>query len=293
VNFIVALVVGLSAGALYAVIGVGLTLMSVLTRVINFSIVAVGVFGAFLSIRALPLLVQAAPEVRTAIVVVVAVLVAAILSGVLGWIEATWLAEASTTARSAVTVASLLMLISLSFVLFGSRPQPLRPLLIGPAFVAGNIAVTKVGVALLITAVVVAVAAWIVIRRTPLGVRLRAISDRQTAAELLGVNVKALQIGVWIVVGGIMGLCISIIGNTGAADATSMITLVIPGAAAALVGAFKSLPVAIVGGLLVGALQGALTAFPSITLLRDWIPIVVIILFLLWNQRKEVWDVAR
>ena len=50
---------------------------------------------------------------------------------------------------------------------------------------------------------------------------------------------------------------------------------------------------AIVGGLLVGALQGALTSFPSITLLRDWIPIVVIVLFLLWNQRKEVWDVAR
>jgi len=293
VNVIVALVVGLSAGALYAVIGVGLTLMSVLTRVINFSIVAVGVFGAFLSIRALPLLVQAPPEVRAAVVVAIAVLVAAIISGLLGWIEATWLAEASTTARSAVTVASLLMLISLSFVFFGSRPQPLRPLLVGPAFVAGNIAVTKVGVALLIVAVAVAFAAWIVIRRTPLGVRLRAISDRQTAAELLGVNVKALQVGVWVVVGGIMGFCISIIGNTGAADATSMITLLIPGTAAALVGAFKSLPMTIVGGLLVGALQGVLTAFPTITLLRDWIPIVVIVLFLLWNQRKEVWDVAR
>jgi branched-chain amino acid transport system permease protein len=293
VNVIVTLVVGLSAGALYAVIGVGLTLMSVLTRVINFSIVAVGVFGAFLSIRALPLLVQAPPEVRAAVVVAIAVLVAAIISGLLGWIEATWLAEASTTARSAVTVASLLMLISLSFVFFGSRPQPLRPLLVGPAFVAGNVAVTKVGVALLIVAVAVAFGAWIVIRRTPLGVRLRAISDRQTAAELLGVNVKALQVGVWVVVGGIMGLCISIIGNTGASDATSMITLLIPGAAAALVGAFKSLPMTIVGGLLVGALQGVLTAFPTITLLRDWIPIVVIVLFLLWNQRKEVWDVAR
>lgn len=292
-NVLVALVVGLSAGALYALIGVGLTLMSVLTRVINFSLVAVGVFGAFLSIRAIPVLVHAPAELRTPIVVALAVVVAAIVSGLLGWIQATWLAESSTTARSAVTVASLLMLISLSFVLFGSRPQPLRPLLVGPAFVAGDVAVTKVGVAMLIAAVAVAIAAWIIIRRTPLGVRLRAVSDRQTAAELLGVNVKALQVGVWVAVGGVLGLCVSIIGNTAAADATSMITLVIPGTAAALVGAFKSLPLTIVGGLLVGALQGALTAFPSITLLRDWIPIVVIVLFLLWNQRKEVWDVAR
>jgi branched-chain amino acid transport system permease protein len=111
VNVIVALVVGLSAGALYAVVGVGLTLMSVLTRVINFSLVAVGVFGAYLSIRTIPLMVQAPPEVRTAVVVGIAVVVAAIISGLLGWIEATWLAEASTTARSAVTVASLLLLI--------------------------------------------------------------------------------------------------------------------------------------------------------------------------------------
>ncbi|NEM91079.1 branched-chain amino acid ABC transporter permease [Galbitalea soli] len=292
-NIIIALAVGFSSGALYALIGVGLTLMSVLTRVINFSLVAVGVFGAYLSIRTSPLIAGASLDVQTVITVVVAVLVAALISGILGWIEATWLSEATTTARSAVTVASLLMLISLSFILFGSQPQPLRPLLIGPAFLIGDVAVTKVGVAMLVAALVVGILTWIVVNRTPLGIRLRAVSDRQTAAELLGVNVKGLQVGVWMVVGGVMGLCASIIGNTAAADATSMITLVIPGTAAALVGAFKNIPLTIVGGLVVGALQGALTAFPSTTQLRDWIPILVIVLFLLWNQRKEVWDVAR
>jgi branched-chain amino acid transport system permease protein len=292
-NVIIALVIGLSSGALYALVGVGLTVMSVLTRVINFSLVAVGVFGAYLSIHTVPLLGVLPLQSATTLAVVIAVLVGAILSGILGWIEATWLSEATATARSAVTVASLLMLISLSFILFGSQPQPLRPLLVGPAFVAGNVAVTKVGIAMLMAAIVVALATWIVVRRTPIGVRLRAISDRQMAAELLGVNVKALQVGVWVVMGGVMGLCVSIIGNTAAADAASMITLVIPGAAAALVGAFKSLPLTIVGGLIVGALQGALTAFPSIVILRNWVPIVVIVLFLLWNQRKEVWDVAR
>jgi len=292
-NIIIALAVGFSSGALYALIGVGLTLMSVLTRVINFSLVAVGVFGAYLSIRSAPLIQSAPLEVQTVITVVIAVLVAAVVSGILGWIEATWLSEATTTARSAVTVASLLMLISLSFILFGSQPQPLRPLLVGPAFLVGEVAITKVGIAMLVAAIIVGVLTWIIVRHTPIGVRLRAVSDRQTAAELLGVNVKALQVSVWMVMGGVMGLCVSIIGNTAAADATSMITLVIPGTAAALVGAFKNIPLTIVGGLVVGALQGALTAFPSTTQLRDWIPILIIVLFLLWNQRKEVWDVAR
>jgi len=96
-NIIFALVVGFSSGALYALIGVGLTLMSVLTRVINFSLVAVGVFGAYLSIRSAPLLASLPPGAQVAITVVIAVLVAAVVSGVLGWIEATWLSEAAAT----------------------------------------------------------------------------------------------------------------------------------------------------------------------------------------------------
>lgn len=286
-NIVNSLVVGLSAGGLFALIGVSLTLMARLTRVINFSAVAVGVFGAYASIRFVPLGVPAWG------VVIIAVVVAALLSAALGFIIATWLAESSTTARSAVTVAALLMFISLAYLLFGTRPQALRPLLIGPAFQAGGVSVTKVGLAMLVLAIVIAIAAWLVIARTPIGVRLRAVSDRQTAAELLGVNVKVLQIGVWAAVGAIMGLAVSVIGNTQAADASSMMTLVIPGAAAALVGAFRSLSLSIVGGLVVGALQGVLTAFPAIVLLKDWVPILVIVAFLLWNQRKEVWDVAR
>lgn len=281
------LIVGLSSGALYAVFGVLLTLMAILTRVINFSQVAVGVFGAYLSLRVVEL---GLPDWSA---ILVAALVSAAISCLLGWIVSTWLGESSTTARSAVTVATLLGLMSLSFLVFGTRPQANPPLLIGPLFSFGTIAVTKVGVLMLIVAVILVLLAKVVLNWTPLGVRLRAISDRQMAAELLGVNVKGLQLVVWGTVGGISGVIISIVGNTQAASATSMIVLLIPAAAAALVGAFSNLWLTIAGGLLVGALQGVLTSFPQISLLRDWVPIIVIVLFLLWNQRKEVWDVAR
>lgn len=281
------LVVGLSSGGLFALFGILLTLMATLTRVVNFSQIAAGVFGAYLSIRFAPL------DLPTWMIVLISVVVAAIISAAIGWIIARWLGEASTTARSAVTVAALLGLMALSTLVFGTRPQPLTPLIIGPAFTIGDIAVTKVGLTMIVSAVVIALAARAVLVWTPLGVRLRAVADRQTAAELLGVNVKALQIGVWAVTGGLAALAVSVVGNAQAASASSMVTLLIPAAAAALVGAFHSLTLTVVGGLLVGGLQGLLTAFPSIVLLKDWIPILVIVLFLLWNQRKEVWDVAR
>lgn len=282
-----AFVVGLSSGALFAVLGVVLTLMATLTRVINFSQVAVGVFGAYLALHLVPL---GSPKWQN---VVIAVVAAAVLSVILGWIISTWLGEASTTIRSAVTVAALLGLISISDLAFGTQPQAVIPLLIGPAFSVGTVTVTKVSLALLAMAIIIAVAAKLVLAKTSLGVKLRAIADRQTAAELLGVNVRGLQLGVWAVAGAIVGLLCVLIGNTQISSASSMVWLIIAGAAAALVGAFRRLDLAIVGGLLVGGLQGVLTAFPSITVLRNWIPIVVIVLVLLWNERKEVWDVAR
>lgn len=286
-DIIGALAAGLGAGGLYAVIGVCLVLMATLTRVVNFSQVAVGVYAAFLAIRFVPL------DIPQWGIVLIALFVGAAVSALLGWIIATWLPEATGTARSAVTVAALLFFLSVSYLQFGTRPQPLVPLVAGPLFSVGVVTVTKLSVALIVLSIVVAIIAKVVLTKTPLGVQLRAISDRQTAAELLGINVKFLQIGVWTFTGAVMALAIAFAGNSQAANAGVMVNLIIPGAAAALIGAFKRMDVAIIGGIILGGLQGVLTAIPAINLLRDWIPILIIVVFLLWNQRKEVWDVAR
>jgi branched-chain amino acid transport system permease protein len=282
-----ALVVGLTSGGLFAVFGVLLTLMARLTRVINLSQVAVGVFGAYFSIH---LTEQLLPQWVS---VLIAVAAGAVLSAAVGYVISRWLGDGSTTARSAVTVGVLLGLLSLSYVVFGTQPQRLRPLLVGPLFSVGEIAITKVGVLLLGLAIVIAVFSWVILNWTRLGVTLRAIADRQTAAELLGINVRAMQVMVWAFAGALSGLIVSIVGNAQAAGAESMITLLIPAAAAALVGAFHNFWLAIVGGLVVGGAQGVLIAFPDLILVSDWIPIILIVLFLLWTQRKEVWDAAR
>jgi branched-chain amino acid transport system permease protein len=295
VDYISSIVAGLGSGSLYAVIGVLLVLMANLTRVINFSQVAIGVYAAFLSIRVGPLLEPLGlPDIAILIIsVLVALIVGALVSALLGWVIATWLAESSDTARSAVTVAGMLLLISISLLQFGPIPQALKPLVVGPMFSVGIVTVTKVAVYLLGLALVILLVAAVVLNKTPAGVQLRAIADRQTAAELLGVNVKVLQVGVWAASGVLMTMAILIGGNNLAGTPTVAVDLIIPGAAAALIGAFKRADLAIVGGLLLGGIQGLIIMWPEISMFRDWIPIVVIVVFLMWNQRKEVWDVAR
>lgn len=289
---------GIGPGGLYAVIAVLLVLMAQLTRVVNFSQVAFGMLGAYLSVGLMAGQFQQSIKIGIKLpqvaAVIIGILVAGLVSALVGWIIAKWLAEATGTARSAVTVATLLFLISIAYILFGSRPQPFKPIIFGPLVeLPGGIVLTKISMFTIGLALIVAIGAKIVLSKTMLGVRLRAISDRQTAAELLGVNVKLMNVAVWFFTGAVSGLLVIFVAPTQSSDIFTLSMLVVPGAAAALIGAFKNIWAGLIGGILLGVVQGFFAGLPELLYIRDWIPIIVIIVFLLWNQRKEVWDVAR
>ncbi|QWF85362.1 branched-chain amino acid ABC transporter permease [Amycolatopsis sp. CA-230715] len=279
---------GLAAGGLYAVLAVCLTLMSRLVRVVNFAQAAIGMAGTYVAVF---LAVHIGLPVWLA--TVVGILLGGVLSALLGWVVSTWLAEADTGTRSAVTVAVLLLLISLSFILFGNKPQPFHPVLAGPAFELGGVVISQVTVVTVALAVLVALACRTVLTRTPVGIQLRALSERPTTAELLGIPAKRLSVAVWAGTGVVSTLAVSIVAPSQSNDATSLAMLVVPAAAAALLGGFRRLDLAVVGGLVLGMAQGAVAQSDSLSVIRYFLPFGVIVALLLWTQRKEVWDAAR
>lgn len=278
---------GLAAGGLYAVVAVCLTLMSRLVRVINFSQVAIGMFGAY---TALLFAERGLPQWAATLC---GIAVGGLISALIGWVIAQWLPEADVSRRSAVSVATLLLLISLAFIIFGSKPKTFRPLLSGPAFSVGDVVVTQVTVVMVLLAIVVAVACRLLLTKSKVGTRLRALSERPTTAELLGIPAKRLSVAVWLVSGLICTVAISVVAPTQTNDPISLSFIIVPASAAALLGGFKRLDLAVLGGLALGMLQGALAQFEQLSILRNWVPFLIIVAFLLWTQRKEVWDVAR
>jgi len=295
-NLLPQIVAGLTPGAFFAIIGVLLTLMAQLTRVVNFSQVAFGMFGGFVGMW----LETGRNHLPVWLGAIIAIIVTAALSAIVGWIIATWLPNAQVATRSAVTVSSLLILVAVASVLFGASHnnyQPLLPTLPLASFEVGGslITITYNLVALLLLVLATVIVLQAVLKKTMFGVRLRAISDRQNAAELIGVNVKLLNVGIWAVSGAIISIAISFLPSTISNDYVPFALFIIPGAAAALVGAFKNMWLAIVGGLVIGILQNLLASSPLLWVsgLKDLFVFVVIVVFLLWNQRKEVWDVAR
>lgn len=279
---------GLAAGGLYAVLAVCLTLMSRLVRVVNFAQAATGMFGGFVAVW---LVSHAGWPIWLASTL--GVLLGGALSAVIGLIVATWLAEADTTTRSAVTVGPLLLLISLSFILFGNKPQPFSPIIAGPAFSVGGVVISQVTVATVTLAIVVAVGCRLVLTRTSIGTKLRALSERPTTAELIGIPSKPLSVSVWAVTGIISALAIIIVAPSQSNDATSLSMLIVPASAAALLGAFRRLDLAVVGGLVLGLLSGLVAQIDQVSFVRNFLPFLFIVVFLLWTQRKEVWDAAR
>lgn len=283
---------GITPGLFFGIIGILLTLMAQLTRTVNFSQLAFGMFGGYVGMTMIQRM-----HVNPWLAALTAVVISAVLSGVIGWIIATWLPNAQISARSAVTVASLLLIVSASSVLFGANHSNFRPLVQGNVLTidAGGVKlfVSQNLVALLIIALVILIGSTLLLKKTMFGVRLRAISDRQSAAELIGVNVKFLNVGVWAMSGILISVAIAFMPATIGNDYVSFSLLIIPGSAAALVGAFKNPWLALLGGVLIGVLQGFVSSIPAIAAYKEWVVFVLILLFLLWNQRKEVWDVAR
>jgi branched-chain amino acid transport system permease protein len=286
---------GLTNGSFFAIIGILLTLMAQLTRVVNFSQVAFGMFGGFVGLW----LETGKNHLPVWLGAIIALVITAALSAIVGWIIATWLPNAQMAARSAVTVSSLLILVAVGAVLFGASHNNYKPLLpsvpISVPLGGTTLIITYNMIALILLSLAVVIVMQIVLKRTMFGVRLRAISDRQAAAELLGVNVKMLNVGIWAVSGAVISIAISFLPSTISNDYVSFSLLIIPGAAAALVGGFKNMWLALVGGLVIGVLQNIIASNPNPTIagLKDWVVFILILVFLLWNQRKEVWDVAR
>jgi branched-chain amino acid transport system permease protein len=281
-----AAIAGLAAGAAYALLGVCLTVMYRLVRTLNFAQLGVSVLGAYTTVA------LTEHGVSLAVATVLGLLVSAVVAAALGLVMSTWFSEAGPDQRSALTIAFLLASVALAFIVFGNRPHRFAALVSGGAFNLLGVRIGWVTVACAAGAAALA-AGWPLLVRTALGLRLEALAERPTTAELLGVRTRPLVVGVWVATTLVTTFVLLLIGPTRTSDQLALALLVVPAAAAALVGALRSPVGALLGGLGLGALQGALASVTVFARFRDTVPFLAIVAILLWSQRREVWDVAR
>ncbi len=281
-------VAGLSAGGAYAILGVCAVFTYRLVAVVNFTGAAIGAAGTFVMVT---LYESGYP---LALGVPAGIAAGALVATWIGLVMTTWFAGASASTKAAVTAALLVGIIAVGLRLTGGQhPHSFPELVTGSAFRFAGVEVTRASLLTLAIAVVFTLVTEQFLARTRTGLQLRALSLRPMAAELIGIRVRLLALCVWAVVGAVTSFALMVIAPLRSPDFMSLSLLVVPALAAALIGAFTSFRAALVGGLMIGIIEGLASGLDTFSQYRGAIPFLVILAVLLRSQRGARWDEAR
>ncbi|HLZ23243.1 MAG TPA: branched-chain amino acid ABC transporter permease [Ktedonobacterales bacterium] len=280
--------VGIAFGALYSLAALGIVLIYRTTGVLNFAHGAIGMFTAFVAYQLGVVGGWPAP---------LAVVIALLFAAAFGWIMERFtlrpLRERPVLTRVIVTLGWLLVLQSAAGLIWRDTSYHI-PLQIFPQS-GVRIAQLTLGynqLANIIVAGGLAVGLGIFLKKSPLGVAMRATSDSPSAARLLGIDVNRVSAMAWIIgslLAGITGLLLAPLTTLNTTDLT---IIVIEALGAALIGGLMSLGWTFAGGILLGVAQ-SLLSLHALNLpdgAKDVLTLAVILAVLL--LRREVRTLA-
>jgi branched-chain amino acid transport system permease protein len=250
--FIDLVVVGLSLGMVYGLVAIGISLIYSGLDVVHFAHGEIYMLGAFIglviyNVFGLPFpLVLIGSMILTGLVGVVIerVFYRRILRGGGGY----------TVAGMAMVICGFgmsIVLQNVAFLIWGARALPF-PVTFGMPVEVGNVTLPAAYVWIVLAAIVLMVALHLFLKKTRLGLAVRAVAGNKEIAYLMGINVPlaiSVIFGVACALGAAAGV---LVGPINYVQVQMGVGVLIKAFAAAVIGGFGSLPGAVLGGLLVG-----------------------------------------
>src|SRR6266487_4654706 len=276
--FLQQLIVGISTGAIYALIALGYTMVYGIIELINFAHGDIFMIGTFVVISILGVLgvttgthLTGWPLISTMIIVlIITMLVCAVLGVVIERI-------AYRPLRNAPRIAPLISAIGVSLILedvgklwkginFISFPEyfPNQNIHIGPP--GGGIDISSVNIIVIVVAVALMFALQWMVNSTRIGRAMRAVAQDREAAALMGVNVDRIISITFFIGAGLAGAAAFIYGLE--YQSTIFVigfTLGLFAFTAAVLGGIGNLAGAMLGGILIGILEALSSLIPDST----------------------------
>jgi branched-chain amino acid transport system permease protein len=242
---------GVAAGASYALLAVGFTLIFGVLRRANLSYGPAIMLGAY---AATWLSLQTA--VGLAVLFLIAVL-ATVLAGT--YVERLCFAPHRKGAAAAAMVASFaiwMQLEELATLLLPRHLYAFPALYEGPPLALGPLVLRMELVVLLAVALAACTGLWLLLYRTRFGIAVRAVIDEPSAAALSGIDVSGVFMRVFALASAIGGLTGFLIASANE-QVTPMLGMwsTLKGMLAMMLGGLGSLPGAVAGGMALGLLE--------------------------------------
>jgi sulfate-transporting ATPase len=264
---------GIAAGAVYALAAQGVVLIYRGSGVLNFAhgamaLLAAGVYTELTQRHGWPVL----PAVVAAIA----------LSGLLGYLVEfavlSRLRDASPLARLVAILAVLGVVQSVGVLRYGSNFilvqafLPSSPLHLGNGVVLSADRPVLLGIAAAIT-----VALWWIYRFTAFGRATTAVAENPRTAAAAGISPNFIARANWAVGGALAGAAGVLIVPITSLNPATLTLLIIPALAAAMVGGFRSFPLTFAGGVAVGIGESLLGHYATAAGWAESLPFLIII----------------
>jgi len=276
--FLQQLINGLAQGSLFALIAISFSLVWGLLRMVNFAMGEVYMLGAYAGWL---VVAHLTPNLGVALLAGFAV----------GWAVG-WIIEkvAFKAMRGVPHIASLVCTIGFSFFLkevatwlFGAETKAMPSYYSQTAFTIAEANVSWLQVLMVAIAVTMMVALQVLFYRTRLGLAVRAVALDYRTASLMGMKVDKVTSLAFSLSGalvGFVGVLAAVYYN--AVNPGMGFVAGLKGFTAAVFGGITSIPGAILGGYLLGAIENLSVQFVS-SGYRDLVSYLILIIFLLFR----------
>lgn len=166
---------------------------------------------------------------------------------------------------------------------FGDTPRSFPSAVPDGSITLGQASLSYLDLAILVAALVVMAVFFWIFNMTRTGRAMRAVGMNRRAAQLVGINLRRVEMLVWSFAGGISAIAAILIAPKLLITA-EMGTVVTLAFAAAIVGGFASLPGAVIGGFIIGIAENLVGLFLSSRAINV-APFVIIMLVLVFKPQ--------
>ena len=257
-SFLQFLIIGLGAGATYALFAQGAVLIYRGSGLVNFAQGAIGTFAAYLAFVDL----KGERGWSTLPALVVAVIAAGAVSLAFQGFVLRALRRAAPIVRVIATIALLGLLQAIVAKRYGAANQPVDSYLPNEVFDWGGIRVQEERIYLVTITLIVTFGLWAWTRYTRVGLAINASAQNERAVQTLGWSPDRLAALTWTI-GGMLGGLAAVLAAplTGLSATTFTVVVTVAGLGAALLGGFHSFPLTLLGGLIIGIGESMATLY--------------------------------
>lgn len=269
---------GLIAGAIYALVASGFSLIFRTTKFIHFahgSTVAIGAYLLYLFYGILNL------DFWLAIILTIPA------SAFFGWLMNKIVYDplrkrgANNIILLMASVGLLILIESLILLIFGADVKTIGFLEITKGIDIGGAIITPLQIVIIAVSALLLVGLFFLMKKTKLGKAMRAVADNKDVAEIVGISSKRIYAYAFLIgsaIAGIAGILVGMEQNLGPTMGTN---LMIKGFTGAIIGGAMSVPGAVVGSFILGIVENfGIWFLPSGY--KDAIAFVILFIFLIF-----------